>query len=483
LTAKTTRREERIGFFLGSLKHSSEKSKWVRGGVVAVGAVVLLLAGCASPVENSLRLQHEVVRREFYVAEGVTDPALRPAPALMTLDDYLQHAFRNHPGLRAAFERWQAALERIPQARSLDDPEVTFEYFIRQMDTRYQVNVTQSFPAPGMLRLRSAEAGADVLAAMHAFDAARFSLFENVNRAFYEYRYLARATAVTAESHRLLTELEQAADARYRAGASSFADLINIQVEKERSGDRLISLREQRRVQSAGLAALLNLPAEVLLPWPNFEAPGPVWIDEASLAGQLADLNPELKEAGARVEAAAYRREMARRSGWPRFMLGAGWMVMPGKNGDESDVGLMAGVSVPVWRGRYRAERREAGALLQSATYDQADLRNRLRAELSRAVFQFREAERQMALFNDSLLPKAGQALAAAQEAYAEGQADFTVLMDARRTWLEFQLLAERAVADREIALGDIGCCIGAFDLMDLTSGTEGLLYENHEPS
>jgi cobalt-zinc-cadmium efflux system outer membrane protein len=156
---------------------------------------------------------------------------------------------------------------------------------------------------------------------------------------------------------------------------------------------------------------------------------------------------------------------------------------MQGMNGDESDVGLMAGVSVPIWRGRYRAERREAGALLQSATYDQADLRNRLRAELSRAVFQFRESERQIALFNDSLLPKAEQALAAAQQAYAEGQADFTVLMDARRTWLEFQLLAERAVADREIALGDIGCCIGAFDLMDLTSGTEGLSYENNEPS
>lgn len=459
-------------------------AKKMRGDAVAAGAAVLFLAGCASPVENSLRLRHEAVRREFYVADGVTDPAPHPASARMTLDVYLQYAFRNNPRLRSAFDRWQAAIERIPKARSLDDPALNFEYFIRQMDTRYQVSVTQMLPAFGALRLQAGAAGAEAQSALHEFDAARFILFEQVVQAFHEYHYLSRVTAVTEDSYRLLAELEQTVEARYQAGSAAFADLVNVQIEKDRLADRRTSLRDRRRVQSASLAALLNLPDGLLLPWPQFEASGPAAVDEVFLAGLLADLNPELKAADAMVEASVHRQELARRSGWPRLMIGASWMVMPGMGGggDESDFSLMTGISLPVWRGRYRADRREAGAMLQSATHDRKDMRNRLRAELSMAVFQFRDAERQIALFKDSLLPKAGQVLAAAQQAYAEGQAELATVIEARRTMLEFQLLAERAVADREIALGNIGCCIGAFDvgvMLPTEKKEYGSSYEN----
>jgi hypothetical protein len=34
-------------------------------------------------------------------------------------------------------------------------------------------------------------------------------------------------------------------------------------------------------------------------------------------------------------------------------------------------------------------------------------------------------------------------------------------------------LLAERAVADREIALADIGCCVGAFDVVGGPVGSQ----------
>ncbi len=66
-----------------------------------------------------------------------------------TLDDYLHYAFSHNPGLRAAFDRWKAALDRIPQARFLDDPTLSFEYFVEQSDTRYQASLTQMFPAFG----------------------------------------------------------------------------------------------------------------------------------------------------------------------------------------------------------------------------------------------------------------------------------------------------------------------------------------------
>lgn len=434
------------------------------GFITIILAGMMVVSGCASVSSPPAQDTRNAVTPAGHGFDA--NPAVdRETP--LTLDAYLDEAFRHNPGLRAAFDNWQAAMERIPQARSLDDPTLSFEYFVEQTDSRYQVSLTQMFPALGALRLRQDRATAEARAAMHAFEAERFELYEHVVNGFYEYHYLGRSTAITDENLRLLTDLEQAVEARYRSGETAFADLIKVRIERERLADRLATLRDQRRARSAALAALLNRPADELLPWPDFQASGPAMIDETALAGILAELNPELKAADARIEAANVGEELARRSGWPRFMLGAGTMVMSGMEGrgDETDIGLMTGITLPVWRGRVRAAREEAAALRLSARHERDDLRNRLRAELSMAVFEFRDAERRIELFSESLVPKAEQTLDVARQAYAGGQAGFMTLIDAQRMLLEFQLLSERAAADREIALADIRCCVGAINI------------------
>ncbi len=176
---------------------------------LALVGLLLLAAGCVSVPEQTLRERYDRVRETHYSPNDQAEPnghpsALLAAPA--TLEAYMQHAFRRNPRLRAAFHRWQAALERMPQARSLDDPTLSFEYFIDQMDTRYRLGISQMFPAFGVLGLREGRAAAEALAAMHAFDAERFMIFDRVTDAFYEYHYLARSIAVTEENHRLLAK-------------------------------------------------------------------------------------------------------------------------------------------------------------------------------------------------------------------------------------------------------------------------------------
>ncbi|HAS82364.1 MAG TPA: hypothetical protein DCS43_06760 [Verrucomicrobia bacterium] len=85
------------------------------------------------------------------------------------------------------------------------------------------------------------------------------------------------------------------------------------------------------------------------------------------------------------------------------------------------------------------------------------------------------DAERRIGLLATSLVPKAEQALEVAREEFSAGKADFMTLIDAQRTLLEFRLMRERATADREIAMGDIGCCVGKYrtDPSDPTKNQE----------
>jgi outer membrane protein TolC len=442
----------------------------------------IFLTGCATPLEEPLVSQYQETYDSVYKVPDTAESVARP-DGNSTFDDYLQHGFAHSPKLRASFDRWKAALERIPQARALDDPELSFEYMIEQHDLRYQTGLRQVFPAFGKLELRNKRAASEAEAAMYTFEADRFMLYDRVAKAFYEYHYLAQSTAITAENLQLLADLENVVTTRYKAGLTPFSDLIKVQVEKDRLDNERATLRDERGAQSSALAALLNLPAHEILPWPKVEPSGQSIIDEAVLAGMLEYLNPELKAADATVAAETYRAKLAQRSFLPDFMLGASWMVMPGMGGkgDENDFGLMAGITLPIWRGKYRAEVREAEADTRAAINEKTDLRNSLRAELSMAVFKTHDAERRISLFSTSLIPKAEQALEVAQQEFSSGKAGFMTLIDAQRTLLEFRLMAERAAVDREIALAEIGCCIGKFNLgSDPAHETEGVTHDTN---
>ncbi|MEI6971153.1 MAG: TolC family protein [bacterium] len=442
-------------------------------GSCVVTAALILAWGCASVQETTLRERH---RREYSASYRVSDTTNRPVclDENSTIDDYIAHAFARNPSLRAAFDRWEAAIEGIPQARALENPALSFEYFAEQRDLRYQVGIEQMLPAFGKLGLRDRLAVAEAEAAAREFEVERFKVYDGVVKAFYEYRYLECSIEATGENLRLMADLEKVLASRYGAGTAGYSEVIKVQLEKDRLASELASLNDERGARSAALSALLSLPAREVLPWPKDSPAGQPVIDETVLAGMLEDLNPELKAADAMIAAAQTRVELAEKNLLPDFTVGASWMVMAGKDGhgDEADASLVAGITLPIWRAGYRAGIREAAAMARAVASERDDRRNTLRAELSMAVAKHRDADRRASLFASTLVPKAATALDVARQGFAAGQVDFMTLIDAQRTLLDFTLQADRAAADREIANAEIRCRIGRFGNLPGGAGT-----------
>ena len=76
-----------------------------------------------------------------------------------TISDYLEYAAYNNPGLKAAFDRWTAALEKIKPARTLPDPRLSYSYYLSEVETRvgpqeYKLGISQKFPWFGKLDLK-----------------------------------------------------------------------------------------------------------------------------------------------------------------------------------------------------------------------------------------------------------------------------------------------------------------------------------------
>jgi len=86
---------------------------------------------------------------------------------------------------------------------------------------------------------------------------------------------------------------------------------------------------------------------------------------------------------------------------------------------------------------------------------------NALATDVQMAAWRYRDAERKIDFYRDTMLPKAREALGAAQKAFEAGNATFTDFIDTQRMLFEFQLSYERALADHEQRLAELEAMVG----------------------
>ncbi len=443
---------------------------------LVVAALGVALAGCG-PLVGELALEEalfeEGARYEATTASRPGRPAELRSDA--TLPDYLAYAAVTNPGLEAAFHRWRAAAERVPQARALPDPRLSFGWFIQEVETRVgaqraKIGVSQMFPWKGKRGLRG-EVAVHAAEAAHArYEAVKLALFHRVKRTYWRYWFLSRAVAVTEENLKLLGQLESVARARYAVGSAPQSAVVKAQLELGRLEDRLNALRDLRRPRSARLRAALGAPgtpSSEPLPWPK-KAPGQEAVDVTSerLSGWLRETNPELRAAEAAVARAEAGVALAVRNGYPDVGIGLDYVFtdearMGGADSGKNPFVAMFSVNLPLARGKYRAAERQAEAERAAAVGERADRENNLAAELQEALYSFRDAERKIGLYRDTLLPMARQSIEVARQSFETGRADFLDLIDAQRTLLEFELSHARARADRAVALAEIEMLVG----------------------
>ena len=433
---------------------------------MAAVSMLALVAGCTSLTRQPPAAPAASAAAPVQ-AKSVSAPAPAPAkaewPENPSLQDYLDYAVAHNPGLASAYDQWKAAMERVPQARSLDDPRVSYRVAVARMMRTHEVAVEQMLPWFGKLDLRAAVAVEEANAAHRRAEVERLKLEAEVKNAYYEYYYLSRSIAVVRENLTLVKYLEEVALVRYRTASAGHPDVIRSQVELGKLDDDLRTLEDSRGSAAARLNAMLNRPAEAPLPWPAAIREEPVDVPDEQVLAWMRETSPELKGLGHDIARERQAIELARKDFYPDIGVGVGYMNF--REIDESQNGHMVvgmvSVTLPIWRDKYAAGVREAESRHQAALKSRADRENRLAAEAKMAAYQLRDAHRKIGLYRDNLVPKARQSLEATLAAYRAGSVPFADLVDAERLLLEFQLDYERALANHGQRLAELERIVG----------------------
>lgn len=447
------------------------------------GAAAGLIAGCSSPFDQSHGITRSIdkplprgvdrVPQSVYRDTAVGDEALAPTlKADASPDEFVRYALYHSPEVEAAYQRWRAAAERLPQVGAMPDPRLNFGFFLDEVETRTgpqqaRAGVSQTFPWPSRLRNREDAASKAASAAWRRFEAARLSVTERVVSTLHDLAYLDSTIAITGENLDLLRSFEEVLRARYRVGSGSHPELIRVQVELGQIEDRLAQFRTMRPVYVAELNAALNRPSAEDIPLLD-GLPGRVaTVDAEGLAEIAKRSNPVLLALDEQIEEQRYQAEIARQDGLPDLTVGLDYIVTDDamdssipESGDDPIL-LSFGINVPLWRDKYDAGVRETLARRLALAGDRADQANRIAVGIHRAWFEHTDADRRVRLYESTLIPKAEESLRASLAGFRAGETSFLDLLDTERTLLEFAIAAERARADRGKALARLSALVG----------------------
>ena len=379
---------------------------------------------------------------------------------LRSLVDY---ALENNPEINAAIQAHRAALERVPQVTALPDPRLSYRYFFEEVETRvgpqeHAIGISQTLPWFGKLRLQGVAASESARAAAERLASMRNKVIADVASAWYELYYLGQSIEIVRGNRDLVLHLERVARARYGTGAATHADVIRAQVELGNIENRLASLEDSRSPLSARLNTALNRPTTELFSLPTDVSFLSVSLSDEQILQRVALNNPELQATDFDIQAARALRERARKNYLPNFTLGVDYIATgqarnPGVTDSGDDVlSASVGVTLPIWRSSYDAGVKEAEAMIHRERYRRDQLLTQFHADTVTALFKLRDAQRQIDLYQNTLLPKANESLAATQRAYSAGSAPFADLIDSQRVLLNFELSYARSITDHNQA-------------------------------
>lgn len=142
-----------------------------------------------------------------------------------SLMGYLEIAARNNPTVMQRYAEYEAALQKVPQAGSLPDPEFSLGVFINPMEILAgkqiaDLRIMQMFPWFGVLKNGKDEMSLMAKASCETFRDAQLEVFYEVQQTWYEMNKLGQYILLSEKSLELLNTIERLSIVRFKAGTT-----------------------------------------------------------------------------------------------------------------------------------------------------------------------------------------------------------------------------------------------------------------------
>lgn len=381
-----------------------------------------------------------------------------------SLDEYFKIAAENNPGLQAKYKSFEAAMERVAQVSSLPDPNLSFGYFVSPVETRVgpqraRFSLTQMFPWFGTLKAQEDVATLMAEAKYQEFLDARNKLLYQVAAAYYPLYELKRLVEIENENISILSSYKDIASVKFQNGKGAMVDVLRVDIMLKDAATNLSILEQKKKPLETRFNKLLNRQEDetIIVQDSLYVENLPVTYRRDSLLTS----NPLLDELDLKIKASEAQELAATKQGMPKIGVGLDYVIV-GQRTDMSvpdngqDVLMpMVTMSLPIFRGKYKAAQKEAQLMQESYALQKEDAINRLTSTYEMIWFEIQKQLDQIILYEEQIITSQ-QSLNLLFTAYGNSGKDFEEVLRMQQQILKYQKMKATALSDYNIAIAEL---------------------------
>lgn len=388
------------------------------------------------------------------------------------LQKHLETAATNNTNLKADFSQYLAALEKIPQVGALPDPKLSFDYFIQPVETRLgaqqaKFSAVQSFPWFGTLQAKEDVAAEIAKGKMEIFEQSKSKLFYAVKASYFKIYFIEKSIQITIENITILKTLQELAMVKFETGMASVVDEIRVELEINKLENQLSEFRDKKIALEVEFQNLLSVEDTIVLNFPATLWAAELPLQKEVLLDSIKEQNHLLKELNHKAEAWQKQTFVAKKLGMPKMSVGTSYIFTgqrsnfaDAQNGRNAFIFPKVGISIPIYRKKYKAMVKEAELKKESVIFRKEDKERQLSSSLEAVFKDFKDSKREVLLYKEQI-ELAQKAFNILLESYSTEAKDFEEILRLERKILKFSLELSRSRSQRNTAVAFVDYLLG----------------------
>ncbi len=392
-------------------------------------------------------------------------PGMAEHPGMSTsLRELTQEAEQKNPQIAASFHAWQASRSVPKQVSALPETQLWVQQFsvgsprpfagYSNSDFAYiGFGASQDIPHPGkrQLRGRVAEHEADSMKAQT--DSVRRAVVGNLKMVYFRLAYIQQTLGVLQRSDALLTQVQEASEARYRVGQGNQQDVLKAQLQHTKILQEIAHHHQEEGLLEAQIKQVLGRPqesADIVAEALTLRA---LPYTASELLQRAREQNPDVHSKQASIRQQEAKVELAHKNFRPDFNVQYNYE----HTGSQARDYYMAtfGIRLPN-RGRQKAELAEAQENQERARQELDSESQRVLSEVQQQYVRATTAEERLKIYSDGLVPQSAATFQSALSAYQSNRQDFESLLSGFLDVLNLDLEYRNELVEHESALAEL---------------------------
>jgi len=392
-------------------------------------------------------------------------PAMAEHKAASTsLHELMQEAEQKNPQIATSFHAWQASRNIPKQVSALPETQLSVQQFsvgsprpfagYSNSDFAYiGFGASQDIPYPGKRQLRADAARHEADSMEAQTDSVRRTVVGSLKMVYFRLAYIQQTFGVLQRSDALLTQVQEAAEARYRVGQGNQQDVLKAQLQHTKILQEIAHHHQEEGLLEAQIKQVLGRPqesADIVAGTLTLRA---LPYTAAEFLQRAREQNPDVRSKQASIRQQDTQVQLAHREFRPDFNVGYTYEHTASQFKDY----YMASFSVRLPnRGRQRAALAEAEQNQERARQELDAESQRVLSEVQQQYVRAKTSEERLNIYSDGLVPQSEVTFQSALSAYQSNRQDFESLLSGFLDVLNLDLEYRNELVEHESALAEL---------------------------